>query len=203
MTSGSGTMEEILEFWFGSALPGDAPTPERLRFWFNGGEEADRLIRDGYAAVLQRGAEGELDHWDETPRGSLALIVLLDQFPRNIHRDTPAAYACDPKALDVALRGLERGFDRPLAMMERAFFYLPLEHAEDLALQERSVALFGRLRDDAPPALKGVCDSFYDYAVRHRDIIARFGRFPHRNRVLGRESSAEEIEFLKEPGSSF
>ncbi len=196
-------VEEILGFWFGEASSDAHPAPERLRFWFNGGEEADRMIRERYALIVERAGRGEFDSWKETPRGALALIVLLDQFPRNIYRNSPDAYTHDPKALACCLTGLESKHDEALALMERAFFYLPLEHAEDLQMQERSVALFARLLAQAPPVLKEVCDSFYDYAVRHRDVIDRFGRFPHRNRILGRESTVEETEFLKEPGSSF
>jgi uncharacterized protein (DUF924 family) len=194
--------EEILEFWF-VETPSLAPPPHRLLFWFNGGDEADHLIRERFAATVERAARGEFDSWCETPRGALALILVLDQFPRNIYRSSPLAYTHDAKALACCIAGLESGHNTSLGVMEKAFFYLPLEHSEDLRMQERSVALFSALLDEAPPAFQGVCGSFYDYALRHRDVIARFGRFPHRNRILGRESTAEEEEFLKQPGSSF
>ncbi|ALC17789.1 hypothetical protein DSOUD_3063 [Desulfuromonas soudanensis] len=195
--------EEILRFWFGPRPANGAPPTERMRFWFGGDAETDQLIRHRFANDLPRAMAGEYRHWRETPRGTLALILLLDQFPRNIHRQTPAAYGCDGCALEIALEGLARGQDRGLAVVERAFFYLPLEHSEDAALQRRSVALFTRLLEEAPPDLKKMCEGFLDYAVRHAEIIERFGRFPHRNAVLGRTSSVEEAEFLRQPGSSF
>lgn len=195
--------EDLLDFWFGDVPPQGPVPPERLRFWFTGGDETDGRIRERFENLVQRGAGGEFDSWSSSPRGRLALIVLLDQFPRNIHRKTPAAYAHDPKALELSLAGLRAGDDRSLATLEKAFFYLPLEHSEDLRMQEQSVDAFRRLLEEAPAALKAPCESFYDYAVRHRDVIARFGRFPHRNRVLGRASTPEEEEFLTQPGSSF
>ena len=135
---------------------------------------------------------GELDRWRSTPLAALALIVVLDQFSRNLFRGTPRAFVGDPAALAAAASAIERGFDRLLSAQERTFAYMPFEHAEDLAAQRRSLALFGALDPDD-----------IDYAKRHHDIIARFGRFPHRNAALGRESTPEEIEFLKRPGSSF
>jgi uncharacterized protein (DUF924 family) len=195
--------EEILGFWFGPRpVNGEVPA-ERMRFWFGGDFETDRLIRDRFGDDLPRAMAGEYRHWKETPRGTLALILLLDQFPRNIHRHTPAAYDCDGSALEIALEGLVRGQDRELAVVEQAFFYLPLEHSEDPALQRRSVVLFTRLLEEAPSAMKKMCEGFLDYALRHAAIIERFGRFPHRNAVLGRPTSVEEEAFLRQPGSSF
>jgi uncharacterized protein (DUF924 family) len=142
--------------------------------------------------VWERAARGELDPWRATPLASLALLVILDQFPRNMFRGTARAFATDPRALAAAGSALARGFDRLLSPSERTFVYLPFEHAEDLAAQRRSLALFEALDPND-----------MEYVKRHYEIIARFGRFPHRNAVLGRESTAEEIEFLKRPGSSF
>ncbi len=197
------TKEGVLRFWFGEGSAQAVPDKERLRFWFNGGERVDGLIRERYAALVEQGGRGYLDAWLDTPRGTLAMIVLLDQFPRNIYRGSARAYAFDERALAACREGQAKGWDELLSPLERAFFYLPLEHAEDLAAQERSVALFARLLDQAETPLREVCAGFYDYAVRHRDVIARFGRFPHRNHVLGRDSTPEEIEFLQQPGSSF
>jgi uncharacterized protein (DUF924 family) len=135
---------------------------------------------------------GELDRWKATPLASLALVIVLDQFSRNMFRETPRAFSADSPALAVAASVIERGFDRLLSPVERTFMYLPFEHAEDLAAQRRSLALFEALDPDD-----------MQYVKRHYEIIARFGRFPHRNAILGRESTAEEIEFLKQPGSSF
>jgi len=131
------------------------------------------------------------------------LILLTDQFPRNMYRDSPQAFAYDAKALAWCLEGLKQQFDRHLRPIERVFFYLPLEHAESLEHQERSVEKFRELLDEADERRKNVFAEYLDLAVRHRNIIARFGRFPHRNRILGRESTGEELAFLKEPGSSF
>jgi len=135
---------------------------------------------------------GELDRWRSTPLAALALIVVLDQFSRNMFRETPRAFVGDPAALAAAASVIERGFDRLLSAQERTFVYMPFEHSEDLAAQRRSLALFEALDPND-----------MEYAKRHHEIIARFGRFPHRNAVLGRESTPEEIEFLKRPGSSF
>lgn len=135
---------------------------------------------------------GELDRWRSTPLAALALIVVLDQFSRNMFRGTPRAFVGDPAALAAAAGVIERGFDRLLSAQERSFAYMPFEHAEDLAAQRRSLALFEALDPND-----------MQYAKRHHEIIVRFGRFPHRNAVLGRESTSEEIEFLKRPGSSF
>ena len=135
---------------------------------------------------------GELERWQSTPLAALALVVVLDQFSRNMFRGTRRAFAGDPAALAAATHMLEGGFDRLLCAQERTFVYMPFEHAEDLAAQRRSLVLFEALDPND-----------MEYARRHHDIIARFGRFPHRNAVLGRESTPEEIEFLKRPGSSF
>jgi len=194
--------DEILHFWFGSDAAGAIPQ-ERLKFWFGGDRQTDRLIRERFSGHLAAAVEGRLDSWGKRPAGRLALILLFDQFPRNIYRGAPQAYAQDSRALHLCLEGLDQGHDRPLALVERAFMYLPLEHTEDLEMQERSVALFERLVGEAPPEQEPVFESFAGYARRHRDVIARFGRFPHRNEVLGRESSPEEERFLRQPGSRF
>lgn len=198
-----GDPEVVLDFWFGR-LEAETPLPaERFRLWFGGGAQTDRLVAERFSRDVEKAAAGSYDGWRATPRGTLALLLLLDQFPRNIYRGTPRAYAYDARARTVCLEGLAADQDRPLLTVERAFFYLPLEHAEDPLLQERSVTAFAGLLREAPEALREMCRGFLDYAERHRAIIARFGRFPHRNAVLGRRSSAGEEAFLREPGSSF
>ena len=193
----------ILDFWF-RGQPADRPaSPELMRLWFGKDPATDQTIRARFGAQVEAAAAGRYPDWQETARGRLALILLLDQFPRNIYRDAPKAYAWDSQAVALTLAGLDAGHDRHLAIVERAFFYLPLEHAEDLALQQRSLEVFERLQEEAPPALHRMCAGFYDYARRHHEIIARFGRFPHRNAVLSRVSSAAEAAFLRQPGSSF
>jgi uncharacterized protein (DUF924 family) len=193
--------EEVLAFWFGEEH--NTPGPQRLRFWFAGEPATDRLIQERFGLAVEAALAGDCKSWPATPPGTLALILLLDQFPRNIFRRSPRAYAGDAQALALCCQGLADGQDRQLALTERAFFYLPLEHAEDLRMQERSVEMFESLLSAATPEWREVGQGFLDYAIRHRDIIARFGRFPHRNDVLGRPSTPEETAFLKEPGSSF
>lgn len=192
---GMSTWQPILDFWF---LPQDDSGHGRSRpEWFRKDPKFDRLIQQRFGDAIAHGLAGEFMEWDGDPRGALARIILLDQFTRNVFRDTPRAFAGDATALAVARELVDAARDRMLAPVERWFAYLPFEHAEDMALQERSVALFTDLSRE--PGLESIAD----YAVRHRDIIARFGRFPHRNRILGRDSTVEELEFLKLPGSGF
>ena len=193
----------VLTYWFGTQA-GDAATAQAKRkLWWSKDAAVDADIRIRFGALMQAAANGAHNDWVITPRGRLALILLFDQFPRNIHRDTPHAFSFDPRALQLALDGIAAGMDRQLRPVERVFGYLPLEHAESTIMQERSVELFTALAADAPDNERDTFKGFVDYAVRHREVIARFGRFPHRNRILGRISTVEEIEFLKQPGSSF
>jgi uncharacterized protein (DUF924 family) len=154
-------------------------------------------VRTRFSGVCDKAARGELTGWGETPLAALALVILLDQFPRNIFRGTAQAFASDALAIEVAGRILERGFDRALRPIERVFAYLPFEHAENLEAQQRSLALFGELARDV------LGTNYLEYVRRHHEIIARFGRFPHRNDCMGRASTPEEIEFLKQGGSRF
>jgi uncharacterized protein (DUF924 family) len=197
-------IEQVLDFWLGGCRADGALDPAKRRMWFGDGRKHDADIRARFGALHERACRGELDdEWARSARGRLALIVLLDQFSRHIHRDTSGAFAQDPAAQRLATDGIERGLDRDLIPAARSFFYLPLEHAEDIALQRLSVESFGRLCDEVDGDWRKDYEGFLDYARRHHDIIARFGRFPHRNAALGRPSSPEEIEFLKQPGSSF
>lgn len=172
------TAEEVLDFWF---------SPEMEPRWFAKSDETDARIRDGFAATWEAAHRRALDGWAATPDGALALVIVLDQFPRNIFRGSGRAYESDDLALDHARAAVEAGFDRQVAPERRAFFYLPFEHSEDLPDQTRSVELFEALGDPG----------YLDYAVQHRDIIERFGRFPHRNAVLDRPNTPDEEEFLK------
>ena len=194
--------QDVLWFWFGDQGHADVVDKQLQQRWFVKDPAVDREIETRFAALLIPARTGTLG-WQVTPRGRLALILLLDQFSRNIHRGTAEAFAFDPAALTLCLEGLAVGDDRRCGLFERVFCYLPLEHAEDLGCQGRSVELFRSLQAEAPVALRKTFAAFYDYAVRHRDIIARFGRFPHRNAILGRPSSAAELDFLNQPGSSF
>jgi uncharacterized protein (DUF924 family) len=192
---------DVLEFWFGNG-PWDAGRlAERSVFWFGGDDEAaiarrDTLIRSTLEPMLEHAASGELASWASSPKRRLALIILFDQVPRNAYRGTAAAFAFDREALGLAVEGLQLAADAALHPLERLFFYLPLEHAESLEVQDASVAAFDRLVAEAPPELHEFCAGAREYARRHREIIAKFGRFPYRNAVLGRESTPDELEWL-------
>ena len=195
--------ESVLAFWFGA--PGSAAeiAGRQGKLWFGKSPANDQTVIDRFAATLAAATAGQLDHWTDTPRGRLALVIVLDQFPHHIYRDRPQAFATDPQSLALSLAALESGEDRQLAPIERVFLYLPLEHAESLEMQERSVSLYERLSREASASERALFDNFLDYARKHRDVVARFGRFPHRNAILGRASSPDEVEFLKQPGSRF
>jgi uncharacterized protein (DUF924 family) len=196
--------EQVLDFWFGACGADGALDPAKQKMWFGDGRKYDAEITEKFGALHERASRGELEKdWAATPQGRIALIVVLDQFSRHIHRGTPLAFARDPAAQKLSLDGLNRNVDRELIPAQRAFFYMPFEHAEDMELQRLGVRCFDGLARMVAEAGRKEYESFLDYAGRHRDIIRRFGRFPHRNTVLGRQSTAEEIKFLKQPGSSF
>lgn len=197
------TPDAVLEFWFGSAGDDTTIAQAQQKLWWSKNETVDAGIRGRFAELVESAAAGTLDHWAQDARGRLALILLFDQFPRNMYRDTPRAFSYDLLACRLALAGIAAGADRGLRATERVFFYLPLEHSESEELQERCVALFTALAAGVPEADRKTFQGYVDYAVRHRDVIHRFGRFPHRNHILGRASSPEETAFLKQPGSSF
>lgn len=178
------TADEVLDFWFSAATQ---PS------WFIRSEAFDARVRESLGPLHSQAARGELDRWAATTRGALALIILLDQAPRNIHRGSADAFASDAHALKHARAVVDAGHDTDLNELERLFLYLPFEHSESLADQDRCCQLTRLL----PTA------QWAEYADKHRAIIARFGHFPHRNAILGRESTPEELEFLKQPGSSF
>jgi uncharacterized protein (DUF924 family) len=196
--------ETVLRFWFGDDGADDAQIAQRqAKLWWSKTPEIDEGMRRNFEPLVQQAAGGALDAWQATPTGRLALILLTDQFPRNIYRDTPQAFAFDAQARALCREGLASGADRALRAIERVFFYLPLEHSEAPADQERAVEMFAELSATVPAAHKPAFDGFLDYAQRHRDVIARFGRFPHRNAILGRPSTSEESAFLLQKGSSF
>jgi uncharacterized protein (DUF924 family) len=183
------TADDVLAFWF----EGD---PNAWRdAWFRKSDEFDAASAH-FTGAARAARDGTFDTWADTPRGALALILLLDQLPRNLFRGTPEAFASDAKARLVAAATVARGFDAMLTATERVFVYLPFEHAESLADQDESVRLFGTLRGS-------MRDSTIDYAERHRAVIRRFGRFPHRNAILGRTSTPDEVAYLAEPGAGF
>jgi len=200
---GSGRVREVLDFWFGDASSESEVAAQRMKVWFTKDPLFDQALRERFGALIESAGRGELDSWIEDPKSRLALVLVLDQFPRNAFRGTPRSFAFDGRAAAIAVDDLKRGDDEVLRRIERAFLYLPLEHAEKLELQELSVRAYGELLAEAPEEGKEIFQEYFKYAVAHREIIARFGRFPHRNAILGRASTPEEIEFLKEPGSSF
>jgi uncharacterized protein (DUF924 family) len=181
----------VLSFWFGE--PDSPEYGQPKNFWFQSNPLLDQQIRDQFEDIYQKALKGDLNGLMDTPEGSLALILIFDQFSRNMYRGTAQAFATDHKAREIAKAAIDQGFDKQLPHHHRAFLYLPFEHSESLEDQEKSVALFESLGNKEN----------LDYALRHREIMVRFGRFPHRNIILGRESTPEEIDFLKEPNSSF
>ncbi len=197
------TPADVLEFWFGPPGLPDMVAERQKALWWGKNPDTDHVVAMRFGGAVEEALAGGFGEWCRDPRSRLALVLLLDQMPRNIHRGSPRAFAGDTRARGLTGEALERSEQRALAPIERVFLYLPLEHAEDLGLQQRSVALFADLAGEVGPGLEAVFAGFLDYAVAHRDIIERFGRFPHRNAVLGRESTPEEVEFLRQPGSAF
>ncbi len=193
---------EVLEFWFGQRPYSMAQVQQRARLWFGDPEhpellpQADETITQRFGALADDAAAGRLAAWETSPRRRLALILLLDQFPRNIHRGTPAAYAQDRTALSLTVAGMQLGAEAALDPVERAFFYMPLQHAESREIQEESVAAFHRLAVEAPVELKPYFDEVLRHAQEHRGWIERFGRFPLRNAHLGRVSTRDEAQWL-------
>jgi uncharacterized protein (DUF924 family) len=192
---------EVLDYWFGAGPWTRQRLEERTAFWFGGGDRAtqaarDTEIREKLEPLLERAARGEFAAWASSPKRRLALILLFDQVPRNSYRGTPAAFAFDREALALASEGIQLAADAALDPIERIFFYLPLEHAESAEAQEAAVGAFERLVNEAPPDLRDFCAYTATYAIKHRDVIAKFGRFPHRNAVLDRQSTPAEAEWL-------
>lgn len=180
------TRQEVLDFWFVETAPAQ---------WFQRNDTFDAIIRDRFAGVYDLAAKGMYDGWMKDADGSLALCVVLDQFPRNMYRNDARAFATDAKALNVAAHAIKQGFDQLLIPLKRRFLYLPFEHSEDFAHQRTSVELFGSMQYDDPLG--------YEYALRHLRVIEQFGRFPHRNMALKRESTPAELTFLGQGGAGF
>ncbi|MEM8834078.1 MAG: DUF924 family protein [Pseudomonadota bacterium] len=178
--------QDIINFWFEETQP-----PQ----WFQKDEKFDQEIQQRFGNAYQQAVTGEFDDWKQTAEGALAFCILLDQFPRNMFRDTPQAFATDAKALAVSKYAVEQGLDQQLEQKKRWFLYLPYEHSEDLADQQKSVDLFAEMKEENPIA--------YDYAVRHKDVIDQYGRFPHRNKILGRDNTPEEEKYLSQDGAGF
>jgi uncharacterized protein (DUF924 family) len=197
------TPEDILAFWFGDATEDPSKAMQRSGFWFEASPAVDEIISQRFAASLECAARGEFAAWDQTARSCLALVLLLDQFSRNIYRGMAEAFQHDLQALDVASRGVAAGYLEHLSPVEQCMFILPFEHSEELSVQRAGIELFEMVVDRADPEWKPSARGSLVYARRHLEIIERFGRFPHRNAALGREPTTEERDYLVNGGDSF
>ena len=191
-------IEEILHFWFGTLEQG-FPATDRKKLWWFGGEETDRLIAEVFGHRVRQALWGQLDDWAGQPRGRLALIILLDQFPRSIYRGSQDAFAGDKKAEELCWQGIDLGHDKALEHSEKLFFYMPLEHSEDLASQDLCIEKIEAMIGETGRELRHHIDNALDFAHEHRNLIVRFGRFPHRNAMLSRPSTPEELSYLNQP----
>ncbi len=208
----------VREFWFGKSLTGTLrgqgelasqalALNRRASLWFESNPQLlaqqDELIRSQFHELVERAGRGELAGWADSPRRRLSLIILLDQFPRQIYRGTPEAFAYDPEALSLTLSGMQSAADGALNLIERLFFYMPLHHTESTEVQDESVSVYRRLVAESPAELRSTFEGVLEWAENHRTLIRQFGRFPHRNRILGRESTPEETAYLKKSGNTF
>ena len=197
------TPDGILEFWFEGAAEDPSKAMQRSAFWFQADAGVDEDISRRFSASLRCAARGDLAAWEQAAPSCLALVILLDQFPRNIYRGMAEAFQHDPKALDVATRGVEAGYLEQFSPVEQWMFILPFEHCEDISVQRVGIELFEGIVDRAGTEWEPSTRGSLDFARRHLEIIERFGRFPHRNDVLGRESTAAEQAYLVDGGESF
>jgi uncharacterized protein (DUF924 family) len=194
-------IDTILSFWFKEHELSAPQIDCRMDIWFGEDPVFDHEIETEFSADVDKASQGELDHWAHEARGRLALIILLDQFRRNIYRNSPSAFEKDSVALKLCVEGAMENKDRGLSPIQRVFFYMPLQHAESRKVQAKSVELFARLADAVSATLRETFLTVAQFAELHRDIVERFGRFPHRNKMLGRENTAEENEYLADDDS--
>ncbi|MGB4075386.1 DUF924 family protein [Pseudomonas sp.] len=199
----SAPWQPLLDWWFGRGATAAEVAAARGKLWFGKQDSQDSEARERFAEQVEQALAGGLPAWQVTPQGWLANILLLDQLPRMLFRDSPQAFSGDALARKLAQHGLAQGWDLQLAPIQRVFIYLVLEHAEELALQDQAIRHFTALLGSAEPGEQALFAGYLDYAERHQRVIARFARFPHRNAILGRTSSVEESAFLLEPGSRF
>ncbi len=196
-------IEEILSFWFMEKALSAPQIDGRMDIWFGEDSVFDEQIAKEFSDDIDKASDGKLDHWAHEPKGRLALILLLDQFRRNIFRNTPEAFEKDPAALKLCVEGAMEKKDKGLTPIHKAFFYMPLQHAESRKVQEKSREVFQRLADAVSPTYKETFETIAQFADLHADIVERFGRFPHRNKLLNRDNSTEEEEFLAGDSPSF
>jgi uncharacterized protein (DUF924 family) len=207
--------QAVLDYWFGKAdfkeegldtkrhRSAAEIAQQQSKLWWSKNKSIDLDIRQSFEPTLKALLTGQYSSWFETPQGRLAAIIVLDQFSRNMYRDSAHAFSQDSLALYWALQGIRQGDDKKLTPLQRVFFYLPLEHCEQLSMQDLAIEKFSQLADDAPASFSDLAKGFVDYAHQHQEVIAHFGRFPHRNHLLGRLSTKEEKEYLAKPGTGF
>lgn len=195
--------QPLLQWWFGSCESPDDVAADKGKLWFGKRDSQDLEAQTRFGDWVEQALAGGLTDWAQCPEGWLALVLLLDQLPRMIFRDTPKSFAGDLRAQALVAQGIAADFDRQLRPIQRVFIYLVFEHCENLAVQNEAVSRFIALVAEQPEGERAVFADNLDYAERHQKVIAQFGRFPHRNTVLGRESTAEELAFLSGPGSRF
>jgi len=193
----------VLQFWFGDVDELGRSDVQHSRRWFMKDEAFDRQIAERFGETYADVRGGLREAWLDDPRGRVAYVIVLDQFPRNMFRGTARMFEADRQALAAAVEGVARHDDAALTVNERSFLYMPYMHSEDLDMQERSVALFKELAESAPSELRGAMVAAVQYAEKHHDIVARYGRFPHRNTALKRQSTPQELAFLAQPDSGF
>ncbi|MHC8303756.1 DUF924 family protein [Pseudomonas sp. PB3P13] len=195
--------QPLLEWWFGSAESPQETVADKGRLWFGKRDSQDLEAQTRFGGRVEQALAGELTEWAQRPEGWLALVLLLDQLPRMIYRDSPQSFSGDHRAQALVAQGIAADFDRRLQPIQRVFIYLVFEHCENLAVQNEAVSRYIDLLAQQPEADRALFADYLDFAEKHQKVIARFGRFPHRNAVLGRESTAEELAFLAQPGSRF
>jgi uncharacterized protein (DUF924 family) len=197
------TPQGIIEFWFGDALESPESARIKSKFWYVSSPDTDNEIRRQFGPTLEAVHEGNLEGWEASPEGTLALVILLDQFSRNIYRGDARAYSGDKLALAIAKRAVQSGLDQKLPGLQRLFLYHPFHHSEQIRDQEDAVVLFQGVEDQSPQYWREFLHGFTKFAVHHRDVVLRFGRFPHRNKTLGRSNTNEEQDYLDGDARSF
>jgi uncharacterized protein (DUF924 family) len=200
MTTGA---DDVLAFWFAGTLEVGADPQSQYRRWFTQSDAFDREIEAAFGDLPDAARDGQLTPWHGSAAGMLALVIVLDQFPRHLYRATPKAFAFDAQAFAVAESAIAAGFDAALHPLQAAFLYMPFQHAEDRRAQQRAVALYDELVDRAPQEYRAIMEGFANYARRHAVVVEQFGRFPHRNALLGRTTTAEEQAYLEGGGETF
>ena len=195
--------QPVLDWWFGTADTAQEVAAARGKLWFGKRDSQDLEARTRFGALVEQALAGELTEWAQCPEGWLALVLLLDQVPRMIFRENPKSYAGDARALALVAQGIAADFDRQLQPIQRVFIYIVFEHCENLAAQNEAISRYSELLAQQPQEDRALFADYLDYAEKHQKVIAQFGRFPHRNALLGRESTEEERVFLSKPGSRF